>query len=201
MIQHGNNLRLSNTEGNEMNPLKNVLKKAVIVIQIVLPTIALLVFFDVGPTSGHHTAELISLYASMATLATTAAIALILIGGRLIAIEEKREKIFMNIYEIIGCTFFAIFMFAPVLCLCFSEISSDDYIALEERISSSGGQAKKIVENALKKDKVLSGWTYMSILKELNRIDSIKEKEERDREMAKEKEEAKAALLKAIDRD
>ena len=184
-----------------MNPLKNVFKKAVIVIQIVLPTIALLVFFDVGPTSGHHTAELISLYASMATLATTAAIALILIGGRLIAIEEKREKIFMNIYEIIGCTFFAIFMFAPVLCLCFSEISSDDYIALEERISSSGGQAKEVVKSILTKDKELSGWTYMSILKELNRIDSIKKKEERDREMAKEKEEAKAALLKAIDND
>lgn len=41
----------------------------------------------------------------------------------------------------------------------------------------------------------------MSILKELNRIDSIKKREERDREMAKEKEEAKAALLKAIDRN
>lgn len=92
-------------------------------------------------------------------------------------------------------------MFAPVLCMCFSEVSSDDYIALEERISSSGDQAKEVVKSALKKDKVLSGWTYMSILKELNRIDSIKKREERDREMDKEKEEAKSALLKAIDRD
>jgi hypothetical protein len=201
MTQHGNNLRLSNTEGNEMNSWKNVLKKAIIVIQIALPTIALLVFFDTGPTSGHPTAESISLYASMATLVMTALIALILLVDSPFCIEEKRKKIVMDIREIIGCTFVAILLFAPVLGMCFSEISSDDYIALEERISSSGGQAKEVVKSALKKDKVLSGWTYMSILKELNRIDSIKKREERDREMAKEKEEAKAALLKAINRN
>lgn len=183
-----------------MNPWKNVLKKAIIVIQIALPTIALLVFFDIGPTSGHHTAELISLYASMATLEMTALIALILLVDPF-CIEGKRGKIVMDIREIIGCTFCAIVMFAPVLCMCLSEISNDDYIALEERISSSGDQAKEVVKSALKKDKVLSGWAYMSILKELNRIDSIKKREEMDQEMAREKEEAKAALFKAIDRD
>lgn len=185
-----------------MNLWKNVLKKAIIVIQIALPAIVYLMFFDVGSTSGHNnTAGLISLFAFTAAGIMTIIIASILLGDRILCAEENVKKIVMNIHEISVCTIFAIFLFTPALWLCFSEIKSDDYIALEERISSSGDQVKEVVKSILKKDKELSGWMYMSILKELNRIDSIKGKEERDREMAKEKEEAKAALFKAIDSD